>query len=67
MRAGHVKARKLSPAMPWWMYRNMKDEDLRPMFAYLRTLRPADHRVDNTEAPTFCKLCKQKHGLGERN
>lgn len=67
MREGHVKARKLSPAMPWWLYRNMKDEDLTQMFAYLRTLRPAAHRVDNTEAPTFCKLCKQKHGLGERN
>ncbi|HEX8560403.1 MAG TPA: cytochrome c [Pyrinomonadaceae bacterium] len=67
MRAGHVKARKLSPRMPWWVYRGMSDEDLRSVFAYLRTLRPVEHRVDNTERPTFCKLCKQRHGLGERN
>ncbi len=67
VRTGHVRARPLSPAMPWWVYRNMTDADLKALFAYLRTLRPAAHRVDNTEPPTFCKVCKQKHGLGERN
>ncbi|HEX8503572.1 MAG TPA: c-type cytochrome [Pyrinomonadaceae bacterium] len=67
IRTGHVGARALSPHMPWWVYRNMTDEDLKSAFAYLRTLRPVEHRVDNTEKPTFCKLCKQKHGLGERN
>jgi mono/diheme cytochrome c family protein len=67
IRTGHVGARPLSPHMPWWVYRNMKDEDLKSIFAYLRTLKPVEHRVDNTEQPTFCKICKQKHGLGERN
>jgi len=67
MRTGHVGARALSPHMPWWVYRNMTDEDLKAIFAYLRTLDPVEHRVDNAEKPTFCKLCKQKHGLGERN
>jgi mono/diheme cytochrome c family protein len=67
MKEGHVSARRLSPAMPWWMYSRMTDADLKAMFAYLRTLPPADHRVDNTEPPTHCKLCKQKHGAGERN
>ena len=67
MRTGHVKARALSPAMPWWAFKGMSDEDLRAMFAYLRTLKPARHRVDNTEPPTECKVCKQKHGLGDRN
>jgi mono/diheme cytochrome c family protein len=67
MRTGHVKARKLDDAMPWWAFRNMTDEDLKAMFAYLRTLKPAPHRVDNTEPPTFCKVCKQKHGAGDRN
>lgn len=67
MRTGHVKARTLSPAMPWWAFKGMTDEDLRAMFAYLRTLRPARHSVDNAEPPTDCKVCKQKHGLGERN
>jgi len=67
LRTGHVKARKLSPHMPWWVYRNMTDEDLKSIYAYLRTLEPVEHRVDNTERATFCKVCKQKHGLGERN
>lgn len=67
MRTGHVRARALNPAMPWWIYRNMTDEDLKAAYAYLRTLRPVAHLVDNTEPPTFCKLCKRKHGLGEKN
>jgi len=67
IRTGHVKARKLTPFMPWWIYKNMNDQDLKAVFAYLRTLKPVEHRVDNTEPPTDCKLCKQKHGLGERN
>ncbi len=67
MRTGHVGGRKLSPRMPWWVYKGMTDEDLKSIFAYLRTLKPVEHRVDNTEKPTHCKLCNQKHGLGERN
>jgi mono/diheme cytochrome c family protein len=58
MRAGHVKARVLSHAMPWWAFRNMTDEDLKSMFAYLRTLKPARHLIDNAEPPTYCKICK---------
>ena len=53
--------------MPWWIFRNMTDDDLKAMFAYLRTLKPVHHLVDNTEPPTQCKLCGQKHGLGNRN
>jgi mono/diheme cytochrome c family protein len=67
LRTGHVGARPLSPHMPWWVYKNMTDEDLKSIFAYLRTVKPVEHRVDNAEKPTFCKVCKQKHGLGERN
>ena len=67
MRTGHVGARSLSPRMPWWVYKDMTDEDLKSIFAYLRTVKPVEHRVDNAEKPTYCKVCKQKHGLGERN
>jgi mono/diheme cytochrome c family protein len=67
MRTGHVRARKLSNVMPWYVYRNMTDEDLRSVYAYLRTLRPVRHRVDNTEPPTACKVCGNRHGLGDRN
>jgi hypothetical protein len=67
MRTGRVRARALNPVMPWAFYRGMTDEDLKAIFAYLRTLKPASHAVDNTERPTPCKLCKHQHGLGERN
>jgi mono/diheme cytochrome c family protein len=67
MRTGSVRARKLNSAMPWWAFRNMTDDDLKAVFAYLRTLKPVHHLVDNTEPPTQCKLCGQKHGLGDRN
>lgn len=67
IRNGSVKARLLSNAMPWGYFRNLTDEDLKAIFAYLRTLKPVRHRVDNTEPPTYCKLCRSKHGMGDRN
>jgi mono/diheme cytochrome c family protein len=67
MRTGRVKARKIKLPMPWPIYRNMTDDDLKAMFAYLRTLKPVHHLVDNSESPTMCKRCGQKHGLGDRN
>ena len=67
MRSGFVKARPLSPAMPTMVSKNMSDDDLKAIFAYLRTLKPVQHRVDNSEPPTYCKLCRLKHGAGNRN
>jgi len=67
MHTGYVKARKLAPIMPWWVHRGMTDEDLKAMFAYLRTVPPIKHRVDNTETPTPCKVCGFVHGAGDRN
>jgi hypothetical protein len=67
MRTGYVKAREINQIMPWWHFRNLTDDDLKAMFAYLRTLKPVKHRVDNTDPPTLCKLCGSRHGLGDRN
>ncbi len=67
MRTGWVGARELKPIMPWSFYRNMADEDLKAIFAYLGALDPIVHWVDNTESPTYCKLCGGTHGLGDRN
>jgi mono/diheme cytochrome c family protein len=67
MHTGQVKARTLSPVMPINVYKNLTDDDLKAMFAYLRTLKPVKHRVDNSQPPTQCKLCKQKHGGGAEN
>jgi mono/diheme cytochrome c family protein len=67
MRTGAVKARTLSPIMPVMVYKNLSDDDLKAMFAYLRTLKPVKHGVDNSETPTQCKVCRLKHGAGARN
>jgi len=67
MRTGYVHARPLHPIMPVMVYKNLSDADLKAMFAYLRTLKPVKHRVDNSEPATDCKLCKQKHGAGAQN
>jgi len=67
MHTGKVKARELNPLMPRIDFGKMTDEDLKAVFAYLKTLKPIQHRVDNTEPPTPCKKCGGMHGLGERN
>ena len=67
IRTGRVKARDLHSIMPWAYYRHMTDEDLKAIFAFLRTLKPVKHSVDNSLPPTKCKLCGYAHGGGERN
>jgi Cytochrome c len=64
---GYVKARKLAPIMPWWVFRGMTDEDLKAAFAYLRTVPPINHHVDNTDPATACKICGFEHGAGAKN
>jgi len=67
MHEGQVGARRLNAVMPWWFYGKMTDDDLKAVYAYLRTLKPIKHRVDNAVPPTDCKLCRTKHGLGDNN
>jgi len=67
LRTGYVGARKLNSIMPFGEFKNMTDDDLKTIFAYLRSLPPVHHRVDNTLPATYCKICKQKHGGGEQN
>lgn len=64
---GKVGARPLHASMPWWFYAKMNDDDLKAVFAFLRTLKPVKHQLDNTEPPVYCRLCKQKHGFGGTN
>jgi len=66
LRTGRVGARKLK-VMPWRRFGKVSDEDLGAIFAYLRTVPPVKHRVDNTEPPTYCRVCGHKHGSGALN
>jgi mono/diheme cytochrome c family protein len=38
-------SRPILPPMPWHFYRNLTDEDLRSIYAYLRTIPPVHNRV----------------------
>ncbi len=67
LRTGYVRARELKQIMPWHEYRNMTDDDLKSIFAYLKTIKPVKHVVDNTEPPTLCEVCKTMHGGGDKN
>jgi mono/diheme cytochrome c family protein len=67
MRTGAVRAREISDVMPWGHYRNMTDEDLKAIFAYLTTLKPVNHSVDNALPPSPCPRCGIQHGGGSNN
>lgn len=67
IRTGAVGARELNKVMPWSTLRNLTDEDLADIFAYLKTLKPVAHRVDNSEPPTLCPLDGAMHGAGRQN
>jgi mono/diheme cytochrome c family protein len=68
IRTGRVAGiRALSSAMPWVFFRDMTDEDLGAIFAYLNAVPLVRHRVSNFDPPTFCPLCGRRHGLGELN
>lgn len=53
--------------MPWIVYRNLSDADLRAIHAFLHTQYPVAHFINNHAAPTPCEVCGQVHGLGELN
>jgi hypothetical protein len=67
LRTGYVGAREVNSIMPFNEFKNLSDDDLKAIFAFLRTVHAVRHRVDNSLPPTYCKLCKQKHGAGEQN
>ena len=67
IRTGAVNGQALSAIMPTMIYKNLTDTDLKAMFAYLRTVKPIQHHIDNSQPPTNCKLCRQRHGGGDQN
>jgi hypothetical protein len=42
---GLANGRPILPPMPWWVYRNLTDEDLKSIFAYLKTTNPVKNLV----------------------
>jgi hypothetical protein len=46
-----VQPGEFNTIMPWTMYANMKEEDLRAIYAYLKTLKPIKNKVEKYTAP----------------
>jgi mono/diheme cytochrome c family protein len=67
IRSGQLSNRTLSHIMPFEFFRNLTDEDLRDIFAFLGSVPPVKHRVSNTEPPTPCPVCRREHGFGALN
>jgi mono/diheme cytochrome c family protein len=67
LRTGQVGGRMLSHIMPFENFKNMSEDDLRDIFAYLKSVPKVKHRINNTDPPTQCPICKQTHGLGSMN
>ena len=67
LHTGRVPGRILTHIMPFEAFKNMTDDDLRDVFAYIKSRPPVKHRVSNVDPPTLCALCNKKHGLGELN
>jgi hypothetical protein len=44
-------SRPINPPMPWPMYRNASDEDLKSVYAYLRTIKPIVNHVPDYQPP----------------
>jgi hypothetical protein len=44
-------SRPINPPMPWPMYRNATDEDLKSVYAYLRTIKPIVNHVPDYQPP----------------
>jgi len=61
------KGGTLSPMMPWTVFQHLTDADLTAMHAFLQTMHPVAHHINNFAEPTLCLVCEQEHGLGELN
>jgi mono/diheme cytochrome c family protein len=67
LHSGYVGTRQLNTLMPWQFYTGMTDDDLKAIYAYLKTIPPVAHKVSNQKPSTPCKKCGATHGAGDEN
>jgi mono/diheme cytochrome c family protein len=67
LRTGRLPGRQLSGIMPYAELSKLTDEDMRAIFEYIKAQPPVQHRVSNTDEPTDCAVCGNKHGRGNLN
>ncbi len=57
---GMANGRQILPPMPWDMYRNMTDEELKAIFAYLKSTKPVQNVVPAPEPPVIAAAPAKK-------
>ncbi|HKR64454.1 MAG TPA: cytochrome c [Thermoanaerobaculia bacterium] len=68
IRTGRVNGvRELNPVMPWSYLRNLTDDDLDALFAWLQSRPAVRHYASRHEAIAYCRICKTRHGGGALN
>jgi mono/diheme cytochrome c family protein len=55
-------SRDILPPMPWPMYRNATDEDLKSIYAFLRSIRPIHNRVPTPLPPVTAQTAENHPG-----
>jgi hypothetical protein len=60
---GLPTARRISPPMPWDNYSHMSENDLRSIFAYLKTTPPIHNRVHEPYSPDEVREMMKKEGI----
>jgi len=50
---GVSSGRSLLPPMPWQMYRNMTDDELKAVFAFLKSTKPVRNQVPEIQPPVL--------------
>ena len=55
------EGRPILPPMPWDMYRNLTDADLKAIFAFLRSLPPIENAVPDPISPSGEKIPTMHH------
>ena len=48
---GLKESRPLLPPMPWFVYKNLSDTDIKAIFAFLKSTKPVENRVPGPKAP----------------
>jgi hypothetical protein len=48
---GLAEGRELLPPMPWFVYKNLSDVDLKSIFSYLKTTKPVRNVVPGPKSP----------------
>ena len=67
LRTGKLPGRQLSGVMPYEHFNRLTPEDMKAIFGHIKSQKPVQHRVSNTDEPTDCPICGIKHGRGNLN